>query len=422
MELKQTATCCGDVLSSLEAALDEKTLDRLDQSATAIVRAKESGGKVVAVVGSGPNLHEGVTTLIAALIRKGIIDGVITSSAVICHEMGGALDKVHRVHISDLPEVGLNLAAHRAVPAGTVPHDGILEASIMPDDLLEEIRAEIPFDEAYYRKLLAAPGKDIIKAAANLAYPMGYRTERLAREAQTLAVAAGVPLETIVGLGADPMTMIGAGARHNVPVLVGIPQLIGGGAVGLAIGDSMTITERASRVARVLASADVIVESAVALTQEIHDGPFETYTGHGLWAQWSGQWIYSLADKKIIRIDLDPNLELAWQHERADGMVSRAIADGLPKTKLMGVPFRMEMSGFARLPGSLPIIADIGVVWPLLAARVAAALGVELDFLSYPQSTPEGQAMRNEIVRQVRPVSRTQMLAGARNLLEENYR
>lgn len=407
MELKQ------DVLSSLEAALDEKTLGRLDQSATAIVRAKESGGKVVAVVGSGPNLHEGVTTLIAALIRKGIIDGVITSSAVICHEMGGALDKVHRVHISDLSEVGLDLAA---------PHDGILEASIMPDDLLEEIRAEIPFNEAYYRNLLTAPGKDIIKAAANLAYPMGYRTERLAREAQTLAVAAGVPLETIVGLGADPMTMIGAGARHDVPVLVGVPQLIGGGAVGLAIGDSMTITERASRVARVLASADVIVESAVALTQEIHDGPFETYTGHGLWAQWSGQWIYSLADKKIIRIDLDPNLELAWQHERADGMVSRAIADGLPKTKLMGVPFRMEMSGFARLPGSLPIIADIGVVWPLLAARVAAALGVELGFLSYPQSTPEGQAMRNEIVRQVRPVSRTQMLAAARSLLEENYR
>ena len=35
------------------------------------------------VVGSGPNLHEGVTTLIAELIRVGVVDGVTTSSAVV---------------------------------------------------------------------------------------------------------------------------------------------------------------------------------------------------------------------------------------------------------------------------------------------------------------------------------------------------
>ena len=398
-----------DTCNSLEAFLDETTRNRLEQSTAAIVRAKESGEKVVAVVGSGPNIHEGVTTLIAALINVGIVDGVITSSAVICHEMGGALDKVHRVRAGDVP--GADIAA---------PNDGVIEATIMPAGLLDEIRTEIAFDETYYRRLLAAPGKDIIKAAANMAYPMGYRTERLAREAQTLAAATGTSLETIVGLGADPMTMIGAGARHGVPVLVGIPQLVGGGAVGLATGDSMTITERAGRIARILGSASVIVESAVALTQEIHDGPFETHTGHGIWARWSGQWTYSLARKTLIRIDLDPNLELAWQHERVDGAVSRAIADGLPKTKLMGVPFRMEMSGFARLPGSIPVVADIGVVWPLLAARVAAALDIELGFISYPQSTPEGRAMREMIVRDVHPVSRPQMLAKARDLVEDN--
>ena len=397
------------VLGSLETALGEEALGRLEQSAAAIVRAKKNGGKVVAVVGSGPNLHEGVTTLIAALIGKGIIDGVITSSAVICHEMGGTLDRVHRVHSSEVPEVDL-----------APPRDSILEASLISEDLLEEIRTEIPFDETYYRNLLAAPGKDIIKAAANLAYPMGYRTERLAREAQALAVAASVPLEVVVGLGADPMTMIGAGARRGVPVLVGIPQLIGGGAVGLAVGDSMTITERASRVARLLGSADVIIESAVALTQEIHDGPFETYTGHGLWAEWGGQWTYSLADKKLIRIDLDPNLELAWHHERKEGTVSQAITDGLPKTKLMGVPFRMEMSGFARLPGSLPLVADIGIAWPLLAARVSTALGIDLDFISHPPATPEGQVMRERIVQEVRPVSRTRMLEATRILLEDD--
>ena len=201
--------------------------------------------------------------------------------------------------------------------------------------------------------------------------------------------------------------------------MVGIPQLVGGGAVGLAIGDSMTISERASRVAHMLDSADVIIESAVVLTQEIHDGPFETYTGHGLWAQWDGQWTYSLADKTIIRIDLDPNLRLAWERERAGGLVSQAIAEGLPKTKLLGVPFRMEMSGFCRLPGSLPLVADIGIIWPLLAAEVSGVLGVELDFLSYPQSTPRGQEMREWIVENVRPVSRPDMLAGARSLRQE---
>jgi hypothetical protein len=213
------------------------------------------------------------------------------------------------------------------------------------------------------------------------------------------------------------MTMIGAGARKGVPVLVGVPQLIGGGAVGLAIGDAISITERCSRVAHIMGSADVIIESAVALTQEIHDGPFETYTGHGIWSQWDGHWTYSLEGRRLIRIDLDPNLERAWQYERKDSTVSRAIAEGLPKTKLMRVPFRMEMSGFARLQGSLPIVADIGVIWPLLAVQVSAALGVELDFISYPQSTPQGQAMREEIVRNVHPVSRPEMFAAARKLV-----
>jgi hypothetical protein len=398
------------MVDELEAGLDEQTLTRLDAAASTFVKTKNNGGRVVAVVGSGPNIHEGVTTLVAELIRQGLIDGVITSSAVICHEMGGALDRVHRVHARDLPEVA-------RLPA--LPHDGVVEATLLSSDLLDEIRAEIPFDAPYYEVLLATEGKDIIKAAANMAYPMGYRTERLAREAQSLAAEAGVPLEKIVGGGADPRTMIGAAAERGVPVLVGIPQLIGGGAVGLAIGDSLSITERASRVARLLGRADLIIESAVALTQEIHDGPFETYTGHGIWAQWSRQWTYTLADKTIVRIDLDPNLERAWQRERADGTVSRAIAEGLPKTKLLDVPFRMEMSGFSRLPGSLPLIADIGVIWPLLVARVTQALDIDLDFISYPQSTPQGEAMRQDIVHNVHPVSRDRMLKAARRLIEE---
>ena len=73
----------------------------------------------------------------------------------------------------------------------------------------------------------------------------------------------------------------------------------------------------------------------------------------------------------------------------------------------------MEMSGFARLEGSLPVTADIGVVWPCLAAELEQALGIELDFISAPQETPEGQAMREWIAGEIRYVDRNLMLRDA---------
>ena len=79
--------------------------------------------------------------------------------------------------------------------------------------------------------LLAEEGNTIIKAAGNLAYPLGLRTERLAREAEALAKANGVPLEYVVGQGADRMTMLGAAAANNKELLVTVPQLVGGGSV-----------------------------------------------------------------------------------------------------------------------------------------------------------------------------------------------
>ena len=81
--------------------------------------------------------------------------------------------------------------------------------------------------------------------------------------------------------------------------------------VGIALADSISIMERTSRIAEMMSGADVIIESAVALTQEIHDGPFETYTGHGIWSNWEGYPTYSLEGKTLIRIDLDPNLKKA---------------------------------------------------------------------------------------------------------------
>jgi hypothetical protein len=206
--------------------------------------------------------------------------------------------------------------------------------------------------------------------------------------------------------------MIGIGARTGKPVLVTIPQLIGGGAVGLSIGDSISITERAARLARMLSEASVIIESAVALTQEVHDGPFETYTGHGLWAGWQGHPTYSLEGKTLVRIDLDPALEQVWQAERNQSAVQEAIDKGLPKTKLFKVPFRMEMSGFARLEGSIAVTGDIGAVWPILAMRVCEQLDIMPGFMSYPQQTPEGQAARGWIVSEIQPMSRKRMLEG----------
>lgn len=383
--------------------LAPKTKARLNRAVKEIVESKKRGGKVVAVVGSGPNIHEGVTTLIAELMHKGIIDGVSTSSAVINHEMGGTLEKVKRF---DGQAFGLD--------AEKLPSDGQFEVSILSESLLEKYQHEIYIDMALYRRMRRAKGNTIIKVAGNMAYPTGFRTERLAHDVLALARRCGVPFEQIAGNGADPYTMIGAGAEHNIPVLVTVPQLVGGGEVGLAVGDSLSISERCQRIARLVDSADVIIESALALSQEIHDGPFELFTGHGIWADWEGGWTYSLANKKIIRIDLDPNLEKAWVQERKSKMVSDAVDKGLPKTKLMGIPFRMEMSGFARIPGSLPVIGDIGEIWPILATKVADELGVKLDFMSYKQSLTAGKKVREWIVKNVKPVDRERMFATAK--------
>jgi hypothetical protein len=378
---------------------------RLKRAIEWIVQGKKKGGKVVAAVGSGPNLHEGVTTLIAELMHKGIVDGVLTSSAVINHEMAGTLEEVKRID-----------GVASGFEKSKLPVDGFFELSMISKARLEEFQQEMPLDTPLYSRLRRARGHTIIKVAGNVAYPTGLRTEKLARDILALAKRCGIPFEQMAGHGADRLTMIGAGAEHNIPVLVTVPQLVGGGEVGLAIGDSIPISERCFRIAKLLDSADVIVESALALSQEIHDGPFERLTGHGIWADWEGGWTYSLAEKKIVRIDLDPNLEKAWNQERKSKTVSRAIRKGLPKTKLMQIPFRMEMSGFARIPGSLPIVGDIGEIWPILATRVANALDLQLEFMSYKQSQPAGQRVREWIAKNVRPVKREKIFAAASEL------
>ena len=385
-------------------SLDERSRKSLSDAVKRITDVKKHGGRVMVVTGSGPNIHEGVTTLIAELIRVGIVDAVSTSSAVIAHEMAGSLDRVYRV---DAKALGMDMSK--------MPRGDVFEFTCMNDDELESLKREMPLDDELLERGKNLPHvNQIIKAAGNMAYPMGLRTERLAHEVLSLARIYGLPFERVAGWGCDEHTMLGAADKMNVPVLVTIPQLVGGGAVGMSIGDSIPVSERSMRISRMLASCDVIIESAVALTQEIHDGPFECYTGHGIWAWWSGQSTYNLRDKSLVRIDLDENLRKAVELNQT---VQEAIDKGLPKTKAAKIPFRMEMSAFARHEGSMPIIGDIGKVWPLLAHDVAENLNIELDFLSASQDTSEGSSMREWIVENVKPLDRNKMLERAKNFM-----
>lgn len=380
--------------------LDDRSRESLDASVEKVVKAKEHGGKVAIVTGSGPNIHEGVTTLIAELISKGVVDGVTTSSAVVSHEMGGTLDRVKMCP-----------AAQFGLPEEKMPRGNVFEFTDLTDEQLNELSKEMILDKELLAKRKDAEGHYLIKAAANMAYPMGLRTELIAEEIHSICRQTGQPFEVVAGWGCDERTMLGAGAKKGVPVLVTIPQLVGGGHVGLAVGDSIPIAERSRRIAELIGQSEVVIESAVALTQEIHDGPFETYTGHGIWSWWQNLPTYNLKEKSLIRFDLDENLRKAQDLQKQSAMIQEAINKGLPKTKLSKIPFRMEMSAFARHEGSIPVIGDIGMIWPVFALRIADSLGISLDFMSYKQETQEGKDMRQWIVDNIKPFCKAKMQA-----------
>ena len=396
--------CNLDLINKYYQELEQASRGNLDKAIEKIIEVKERNGKIMVVTGSGPNIHEGVTTLISELMDKSIINNVSTSSAVIAHEMAGSLDKVKRIKADKLGfKPGSNF----------LPRGDIFEFTKIEDNDLENLRKELVLDEELLKKSKSIDGDVIIKAAGNMAYPMGLRTEMLSREILNIAQTYNLPFEEVAGWGADKRTMIGKGAEKNFPVIVSVPQLVGGGAVGLSVGDSIPISERSMRIARMLEESDVIIESAVALTQEIHDGPFECYTGHGIWSHWIGFRTYSLKKKTIIRIDLDKQLMQAKLMQNKNKKIQEAIDKGLPKTKITGIPFRMEMSAFARHENSIPIVGDIGKIWPIMAYRIADKLGISLDFISYPQESGEGKKMREWIVENVKAIDRENFLKRA---------
>ncbi len=307
------------LLNSFYSNPDSRSRKSLDDAVEKIVEARkrrQDRGRH----GERPEHPRGVTTLIAELMDKGIIHGVTTSSAVVGHEMGGALDLVKMCKASAL---GFE---ERFMPRGDV-----FEFTQMPEEQMADLRKEMVLDDDLLARGEEAEGHLVIKAAGNMAYPMGLRNEELAAEILVLCKAYGLPFETVAGWGADRRTMLGMGAEKGLPVLVSIPQLVGSGHIGMAIGESISIFERSKRIASMLESADVIIESAVALTQEIHDGPFECYTGHGIWSWWKGLHTYSLKDKTLIRIDLDENLRKAQDLQKESALIQEAIDKGLPK-------------------------------------------------------------------------------------------
>ena len=164
-------------LDYFRSSLDEHSRTLLASAVERITSAKRNGSRVMVVTGSGPNIHEGVTTLIAELIRVGLVDAVSTSSAVIAHEMAGSLDRVYRV---DAEALGMDMAK--------MPRGDVFEFTCMTDSEIDSLKREMPIDDELLKRGSSLPHvNEIIKAAGNMAYPMGLRTERLAHEVLSLA-------------------------------------------------------------------------------------------------------------------------------------------------------------------------------------------------------------------------------------------
>ena len=215
----------GDFLRNLRSALPPSTVEHLDSAIGRIATAKEKGKRVAAITGSGPNIHEGVTTLIAELIRKEVVDGVITSSAVVAHEMGGTLDRVWRVAADG--------SMRLPVPLDVLPRGHVFEVTQLEAAQREAVAKEMPHGWDIYDALLASPGQSVIKAAGNMAWPMGLRTERLAREIQSGAAQYGVSLERFAGWGAGAsVSAARAAATEVTSISATAAAAVSGGASG----------------------------------------------------------------------------------------------------------------------------------------------------------------------------------------------
>ncbi|NIS61878.1 MAG: hypothetical protein GTO13_14620 [Proteobacteria bacterium] len=68
----------------------------------------------------------------------------------------------------------------------------------------------------------------------------------------------------------------------------------------------------------------------------------------------------------------------------------------------------------------MPILGDLGNIWPIVAFDVSKELGIHLDFLSYPQETAEGREMREWIVDNIKILDRNLMMKRIRENVRPN--
>jgi len=151
-------------VQALYDGLKEATQSAVEKTVVAVPEARRSDGRTMVVTGSGADIYEGVTTLISELIRKNIIHGLSTNSAVVAHEMEGSLEKVRRVRGVVL---GLNSAPLARAEA--------FQINILDDDNLADLKSEMALDMDLIQRAKELPVEENIKAAGNMAYPIGYK-------------------------------------------------------------------------------------------------------------------------------------------------------------------------------------------------------------------------------------------------------
>lgn len=365
-----------DLLDERYRALQDDERVRLDGAVASLVEAKKRRQRVVAVIAGEVHLSRGITLLVADLMRKGIIDAVLTTAAIIDHEMSGVLEKVKRI---ENPPAGL----HREDGSA----DGVMNVALLSPRMIERFREEMDIDVSSYRAMLGAPGPITVEPAGGGTWPGGKRTSILSGFVLSQSRRCRIPFEEMAGYGADPGTMIGAGARSGIPVLVP-PSCLDddGGSIGLAIRESLSPSERSGRVAEIMNRAHLIIAST--------DGPGCTFpAGFAQGGPWDGS---------------------GEKTPEYSGRRTIVLIDG-PHSDVQLTPDERK----AGEPGSLIITGGLETSWSLLAFRAAKALGIALDFVPCARGRNESERLREWIAARIEPADKGMIERAAQKLMEE---
>ena len=106
----------ASLLREFQESLDPRSRESLMAAADAIVEVKKRGGNIAVVTGSGPNIHEGVTTLIAVfsllLFAGDTLAGFATALAI-----GVFVGTYSSIFVASSIALDLKLSARDLMPA-----------------------------------------------------------------------------------------------------------------------------------------------------------------------------------------------------------------------------------------------------------------------------------------------------------------